>query len=268
MFRWFVFSLYLCWLVANCFWQLPQMSLILVWIFMATKLLFVRVATICPVCPPDRTGWGNTATRFRFWTRFCSNEYILYLVFLVHFRIMFLEQKTLLIKLSASFFEFLVGIQQTIEQEEGQNRSSADLRIRKTQVQRNDLIGWLQRSVSPLCSAPRDLFTYHLFPLQHSTLSRKFVEVMSEYNTTQSDYRERCKGRIQRQLEISEWDWKIPLVNVCTVNHNGSCRTRSVWLNTGLTLRDQANICAEAAARHERCDLSYVFQLCAKVKHN
>lgn len=39
--------------------------------------------------------------------------------------------------------------------------------------------------------------------LQHSTLSRKFVEVMSEYNATQSDYRERCKGRIQRQLEIS-----------------------------------------------------------------
>nr|BAG61785.1 unnamed protein product [Homo sapiens] len=29
------------------------------------------------------------------------------------------------------------------------------------------------------------------------------VEVMSEYNATQSDYRERCKGRIQRQLEIT-----------------------------------------------------------------
>uniref|UniRef100_A0A3Q3GBM4 Syntaxin-1A n=1 Tax=Labrus bergylta TaxID=56723 RepID=A0A3Q3GBM4_9LABR len=62
------------------------------------------------------------------------------------------------------------SIQQTIEHEEGQNKSTADLRIRKT---------------------------------QHSTLSRKFVEVMSEYNTTQSDYRERCKGRIQRQLEIT-----------------------------------------------------------------
>ncbi|NXU24242.1 STX1A protein, partial [Thalassarche chlororhynchos] len=61
-------------------------------------------------------------------------------------------------------------IEQSIEQEEGLNRSSADLRIRKT---------------------------------QHSTLSRKFVEVMSEYNTTQTDYRERCKGRIQRQLEIT-----------------------------------------------------------------
>ncbi|XP_077468304.1 syntaxin-1A isoform X2 [Stigmatopora argus] len=64
----------------------------------------------------------------------------------------------------------LKSIQHIIEQEESQNRSSADLRIRKT---------------------------------QHSTLSRKFVEVMSEYNTTQSDYRERCKGRIQRQLEIT-----------------------------------------------------------------
>ncbi|XP_040829723.1 syntaxin-1A isoform X1 [Ochotona curzoniae] len=62
------------------------------------------------------------------------------------------------------------SIEQSIEQEEGLNRSSADLRIRKT---------------------------------QHSTLSRKFVEVMSEYNATQSDYRERCKGRIQRQLEIT-----------------------------------------------------------------
>uniref|UniRef100_A0A8C0IQ72 Syntaxin-1A n=1 Tax=Chelonoidis abingdonii TaxID=106734 RepID=A0A8C0IQ72_CHEAB len=69
-----------------------------------------------------------------------------------------------------AFFCPQPGIEQSIEQEEGLNRSSADLRIRKT---------------------------------QHSTLSRKFVEVMSEYNATQSDYRERCKGRIQRQLEIT-----------------------------------------------------------------
>ncbi|XP_041328918.1 syntaxin-1B-like, partial [Pyrgilauda ruficollis] len=41
-------------------------------------------------------------------------------------------------------------------------------------------------------------------PAQHSTLSRKFVEVMTEYNATQSKYRDRCKDRIQRQLEISE----------------------------------------------------------------
>lgn len=57
---------------------------------------------------------------------------------------------------------FLIVIEQNIEQEEQVNKASADLRIRKT---------------------------------QHSTLSRKFVEVMTEYNRTQTDYRERCKGR-------------------------------------------------------------------------
>lgn len=66
---------------------------------------------------------------------------------------------------------FFSEIEQNIEAEELSNKSSADLRIRKT---------------------------------QHSTLSRKFVEVMTEYNRTQTDYRERCKGRIQRQLEISK----------------------------------------------------------------
>ncbi|RLU25843.1 hypothetical protein DMN91_002004 [Ooceraea biroi] len=61
-------------------------------------------------------------------------------------------------------------IEESIERDEHTNKSSADLRIRKT---------------------------------QQSTLSRKFVEVMTEYNRTQTDYRERCKGRIQRQLEIT-----------------------------------------------------------------
>lgn len=70
-----------------------------------------------------------------------------------------------------NFFLDSLVIEQNIEQEEQNNKSSADLRIRKT---------------------------------QHSTLSRKFVEVMTEYNRTQTDYRERCKGRIQRQLEISK----------------------------------------------------------------
>ncbi|XP_072029130.1 syntaxin-like isoform X7 [Amphiura filiformis] len=61
-------------------------------------------------------------------------------------------------------------MEQSIEQEESAKMNSADVRIRKT---------------------------------QHSTLSRKFVEVMTDYNNTQTDYRERCKGRIQRQLEIT-----------------------------------------------------------------
>ncbi len=51
---------------------------------------------------------------------------------------------------------YFAVIEQEIEAEENINKASADLRIRKT---------------------------------QHSTLSRKFVEVMTEYNRTQTDYR-------------------------------------------------------------------------------
>lgn len=52
-------------------------------------------------------------------------------------------------------------------------------------------------------------FTSLLIPFfpavsQHAVLSRKFVEVMTKYNEAQVDFRERSKGRIQRQLEISE----------------------------------------------------------------
>ena len=60
-------------------------------------------------------------------------------------------------------------IENSIEHDESGGMTSADLRIRKT---------------------------------QQATLSRKFVEVMTDYNKTQTDYRERCKGRIQRQLDI------------------------------------------------------------------
>lgn len=40
--------------------------------------------------------------------------------------------------------------------------------------------------------------------LQHSTILRKFIEVMNLYNTAQVDYRDGCKKRLQRQMEISE----------------------------------------------------------------
>ncbi|XP_049721542.1 syntaxin-2 isoform X4 [Elephas maximus indicus] len=64
----------------------------------------------------------------------------------------------------------LKAIEQSFDQDESGNRTSVDLRIRRT---------------------------------QHSVLSRKFVEVMTEYNEAQTLFRERSKGRIQRQLEIS-----------------------------------------------------------------
>lgn len=54
-----------------------------------------------------------------------------------------------------------------------------------------------------------------MLPRQHAVLSRKFVDVMTKYNEAQVDFREKSKGRIQRQLEISK------------------CRPHShSWLNT------------------------------------
>ncbi|XP_072281108.1 syntaxin-1A-like isoform X4 [Pyxicephalus adspersus] len=80
-----------------------------------------------------------------------------------------LENLTLEIKKAANNVRSrLKTMEQSIEHDEGQ--SSADLRIRKS---------------------------------QHSVLSRKFVDVMTKYNEAQVDFRERSKGRIQRQLEIT-----------------------------------------------------------------
>ncbi|XP_035218177.1 syntaxin-1A-like isoform X2 [Stegodyphus dumicola] len=59
---------------------------------------------------------------------------------------------------------------QNIEQEQINNASAAELRIKQT---------------------------------QHSTLSRRFVDAMTEYSHIQTEYRERCKDRIKRQLEIT-----------------------------------------------------------------
>ncbi|XP_033947931.1 syntaxin-2 isoform X1 [Pseudochaenichthys georgianus] len=64
----------------------------------------------------------------------------------------------------------LKSIEQSMPKDDAANRSTVDFRIQKT---------------------------------QHTVLSRKFVEVMTQYNETQVSFRERSKGRIQRQLEIT-----------------------------------------------------------------
>ncbi|OAF66000.1 Syntaxin-4 [Intoshia linei] len=61
-------------------------------------------------------------------------------------------------------------IEQNIEQEEIANKNGADIRIKKT---------------------------------QYSTISRKFINAMNCYNTAQIQYRDSCKARIQRQMEIA-----------------------------------------------------------------
>ncbi|KAL0979480.1 hypothetical protein UPYG_G00185650 [Umbra pygmaea] len=64
----------------------------------------------------------------------------------------------------------LKSMEQSLPKEDASNRTSVDFRIQKT---------------------------------QYTVLSRKFVEVMTQYNETQVSFREKSKGRIQRQLEIT-----------------------------------------------------------------
>ncbi|XP_042297865.1 syntaxin-2 isoform X2 [Sceloporus undulatus] len=64
----------------------------------------------------------------------------------------------------------LKAIEQSLARDGNANRISADVRIRKS---------------------------------QYSVLTRKFVEVMTTYNTTQTVFRERTKDQIRRQLEIT-----------------------------------------------------------------
>ncbi|XP_026801715.1 syntaxin-2 isoform X2 [Pangasianodon hypophthalmus] len=82
-----------------------------------------------------------------------------------------LEQLTVEIKKNANVVRTkLKTLQQSLPPEDQANRASVDERIQRT---------------------------------QYTVLSRKFVEVMTEYNNTQVSFRERSKSRIQRQLEIT-----------------------------------------------------------------
>nr|XP_014344620.1 PREDICTED: syntaxin-2 [Latimeria chalumnae] len=71
---------------------------------------------------------------------------------------------------NSRFYLCLIAMEQSFDQDENANRASVDLRIQKS---------------------------------QHAVLSRKFVDIMTKYNEAQTHFRERSKGRIQRQLEIT-----------------------------------------------------------------
>lgn len=93
------------------------------------------------------------------------------------------------------------------------NRSSVDFRIQKTQVggdgtededdedDEDDDDEDEDGGVSMVCVTMCVCFPEP----QYTVLSRRFVEVMTQYNETQVSFRERSKRRIQRQLEISEY---------------------------------------------------------------
>lgn len=111
------------------------------------------------------------------------------------------------------------GIERQLESNTDE-RASADLRIRKSQVRQ------MSGGASPaflkcfsFLSADRfyyssfllvcrwlwNVYTILYVRIQHAILAKKFVEVMTKYNEAQVDFRDKSKGRIARQLEISEF---------------------------------------------------------------
>ncbi|KAF7240795.1 Syntaxin-2 [Varanus komodoensis] len=93
-------------------------------------------------------------------------------------------------------------IEQSLGRDENVNRTSADHRIRKS---------------------------------QHSVLARKFVEVMSTYNGTQTVFRERTKDQIRRQLEITGKTTTDEELEEMLESGNLSIFTSDIILDTKIT---------------------------------
>lgn len=108
------------------------------------------------------------------------------------------------------------GIERQLESNTDE-RASADLRIRKSQVRQKSrgVAGIFEMfffssadsfySFLLVCRWLWNVYTILYVPTQHAILAKKFVEVMTKYNEAQVDFRDKSKGRIARQLEISEF---------------------------------------------------------------
>lgn len=81
---------------------------------------------------------------------------------------------------------------------------------------------------------------------QHQMLSRKFIEVMTDYQLTQADYRDRCKARIQRQLEITGRVTTDDEIEEMIESGNPAIFTRGIIMET----QQAKQTLAEIEARH------------------
>lgn len=81
---------------------------------------------------------------------------------------------------------------------------------------------------------------------QHQMLTRRFIEVMNEYLATQADYRDRCKARIQRQLEITGRSTTDDEIEEMIESGNPAIFTRGIIMET----QQAKQSLAEIEARH------------------
>lgn len=81
---------------------------------------------------------------------------------------------------------------------------------------------------------------------QHQMLTRKFVDVITDYQLTQADYRDRCKARIQRQLEITGRVTTDDEIEEMIESGNPAIFTRGIEMET----QQAKQTLAEIEARH------------------
>lgn len=81
---------------------------------------------------------------------------------------------------------------------------------------------------------------------QYQMLTRKFIEVMTDYQLTQADYRDRCKARIQRQLEITGKVTTDDEIEEMIESGNPAIFTRGIIMET----QQAKQTLAEIEARH------------------
>ncbi|KAL7060313.1 hypothetical protein AAHC03_09649 [Spirometra sp. Aus1] len=108
----------------------------------------------------------------------------------------------------------LKQMEMNIEYDENADKSSADLRIRKT---------------------------------QYSTISRNFIEVMTDYNKAQVAFRDACKNRIKRQMEIAERKITNEELEDMLESGNPAIFTQEIMTDTQQAKQSLADI----EARHE-----------------
>lgn len=81
---------------------------------------------------------------------------------------------------------------------------------------------------------------------QHQMLTRKFIDVITDYQLTQADYRDRCKARIQRQLEITGRVTTDDEIEEMIESGNPAIFTRGIEMET----QQAKQSLAEIEARH------------------
>ncbi|CAH8511974.1 unnamed protein product [Schistosoma turkestanicum] len=108
----------------------------------------------------------------------------------------------------------LQSLGQTIEKQEATNAASADLRIRKT---------------------------------QHAANIHLFMDVMHDYNRTQTDFRDANKARIKRQLEIAQRSVTDDELENMLESGNAQIFTQGIITDTQQARQNLADI----EARHE-----------------